>query len=92
MERILIRLPNWLGDLLMARPLLHALRRARPGALLVAVGPEPLLELIAAERIVDQPHPWPGDRAGREAVVRSLRAARPDVALVLPPSFSSALL
>ena len=91
MERILIRLPNWLGDLLMARPLLHALRRARPAARIVAVGDGALLGLIASEHVVDELHPWPRERRERDALLRVLRAAPADVALVLPPSFSSAL-
>ena len=46
--RILVRLPNWLGDALMARPLLHGLRAAHPGAAIAAVGPAPLLDLLSA--------------------------------------------
>lgn len=89
-ERFLIRLPNWLGDALMARPLLHALRRARPDAALIGVGPAPLLTLLLQEGIFDESHAWPGDSNGRGRVIAALRVTSPDVALVLPPSFSSA--
>ncbi|HEY3216532.1 MAG TPA: lipopolysaccharide heptosyltransferase II [Candidatus Eisenbacteria bacterium] len=89
-ERILVRLPNWLGDVLLARPLLHGLRRLRPAADVRAVAPAALLELIAAERVITRGHPWPASPIGRRALVRELRAWRPDAALVLPPSFSSA--
>ncbi|MBI1795943.1 MAG: lipopolysaccharide heptosyltransferase II [Candidatus Eisenbacteria bacterium] len=88
--RILIRLPNWLGDALMARPLLHALRAAHPDAEVRALGPAPLLELLAAERTFDRGEPWPGDGRERGALARALRAWRPDAALILPFSFSSA--
>jgi len=84
--RLLVRLPNWLGDALMARPLLHALRASLPHANVVAVGPRPLLELMAAERLWDEALPWPLTPAARG----SLRAVRPEWAIVLPPSFSSA--
>ena len=90
MMRILVRLPNWLGDLLMARPLLHALRRAHPGAALVAVGEAAHLDLLAFDGVLDERHPWPRARAERQALVRELRARPADAALVLPPSFSSA--
>src|SRR5262249_59216190 len=41
---IVVRLPNWLGDTVMALPALAALRAARPDALVTAVGPSaPLL-------------------------------------------------
>jgi heptosyltransferase II len=91
-NRVLIRLPNWLGDVLLARPLLHRLRAALPGAVLTAVAPAPLLDLLAADGVVDAAQPWPRDRAGRAAALAAVRAARPDAALVLPPSFSSAWL
>lgn len=86
----MIRLPNWLGDALMARPLLHSLRRARPEAVLVGVGPAPLLELLAGERVFDESHPWPLDGTGRSRLIATLRRTPAGVALVLPPSFSSA--
>ena len=31
--RMVVRLPNWLGDLLMARPVVFALRAAHPAAI-----------------------------------------------------------
>ena len=94
-ERLLVRLPNWLGDALLARPLLHGLRRALPGAAILAVGPAPLLELLQRERTFDRACPWPArDRRangnGVGAARRAAHAFRPDAAVVLPPSFSSA--
>jgi len=90
MERILVRLPNWLGDLLMARPMLHTLRRAHPTSRILAVGLPAHLDLLSHDGVLDDAHPWPGDGAGRAALARVLRAHAPDAALVLPPSFSSA--
>jgi heptosyltransferase-2 len=90
-ERILVRLPNWLGDLMLSRPLLHALRAARPGAEAVAVAPRPLLDLVSAEGLFERLHSWTSNGSERSALLREVRAWRPDVALVLPPSFSSAL-
>lgn len=94
-ERVLVRLPNWLGDLLMARSLLHALRHAHPRAAIRAVGPAPLLALLATEGVTDGGAAWParrsaGARAERRRQTAALRAWRPDAALVLPFSFSSA--
>ena len=90
MERILVRIPNWLGDALLARPLLHALRRAHPSASIRVVGPPPILELLSADPVADAWEPWPSEPEPRDAWVGRVRAWRPDAALVLPPSFSSA--
>lgn len=86
MRRVLVRLPNWLGDALMARPLLHAVRASWPDASITAVGPAALLELLAPDRAWDEAHPWPL----APGTLAALRARRADLALVLPPSFSSA--
>lgn len=90
LERILVRLPNWLGDVLMARPLLFALRAAHPGAELWCVGPPTSHGLLIGDQIVDSLLVWSGDHVLDGLVVARARAWRPDAALVLPPSFSSA--
>lgn len=90
MERVLVRLPNWLGDALLSRPLLHALRRARPGASIRTVGPAPILDLLSADPVADAWEAWPEDRVARGALIARISAWRPEAALVLPPSFSSA--
>jgi heptosyltransferase-2 len=82
-RRVLIRLPNWLGDLLMARPLLHALRASLPDAFVTAVG-KPASRLLDRERLWNDWKPWPEARA----LLR--REPSHDSAVVLPPSFSSA--
>jgi heptosyltransferase-2 len=86
----LIRLPNWLGDALMARPLLHGVRRAHPRAEIHAVARAPLLSVLEGEGTFDRGEPWPAEGAARGELTRRLRAWRPDAALVLPFSFSSA--
>uniref|UniRef100_A0A832MJH1 lipopolysaccharide heptosyltransferase II n=1 Tax=Eiseniibacteriota bacterium TaxID=2212470 RepID=A0A832MJH1_UNCEI len=90
MARLLVRLPNWLGDALLARTMLHAVRRASPRLEVLAVGPGPLLGLLAADGLFDAVEAWPAGGAARAALARAVRAWGPDAALVLPPSFSSA--
>ena len=90
--RVLVRLPNWLGDVLMARPALHALRAAWPGVRVLGVGPAPLLALPAGEGLVEEGVAWPREAGARRAATVRVRAWAPDTAIVLPASFSSAWL
>ncbi|HEY2954593.1 MAG TPA: lipopolysaccharide heptosyltransferase II [Candidatus Eisenbacteria bacterium] len=92
MERVLVRIPNWLGDALLARPLLHALRRAHPRAEVRVLGPAALVELLSTDPVADAWEAWPAGARERRERIAWLRAWRPDAALVLPPSFSSAWL
>jgi heptosyltransferase-2 len=79
-RRVLVRLPNWLGDLLMSRPLLHAVRAALPDAHVTATGVS-ANALLERERLWNAWEPWPATGGKAEPY---------DAALVLPPSFSSA--
>jgi heptosyltransferase-2 len=90
--RVLVRLPNWLGDCIMARPLLYAVRAAWPSASVLGVGPEGPCAPLVDERVVSEFVPWSRARAVRAEATRRVRAWRPDLALVLPASFSSAWL
>ncbi len=88
--RMVVRLPNWLGDLLMARPVVLALRAAHPAAILEAIAPAALVNLVAWDGVFESVHAWPRDGAARATLAKRLRESRPDAALILPPSFSSA--
>src|SRR5258705_1113193 len=90
MDRLLVRMPNWLGDAMMARPALGALRHRFPAAERVLVGPAPILELLGAEDPAARLESWPSRPAERRALAARLRARATDAALILPPSFSSA--
>ena len=94
--RLLVRLPNWVGDILMARPAMQALRARWPDAQLVGmVRPRhaALAERLGVfDRIVVSPG---GSGLARVAAVRAaagtLRSLRVDTAVVLAPSFEAAL-
>lgn len=83
---LLVRLPNWLGDLVLAWPVVDA--AAREPALFI--GP------AAFERLVLARHPnirylaW--SRSARYSLAVALRRVRPRAALLLTDSFSSAWL
>jgi heptosyltransferase-2 len=89
-DRILVRLPNWLGDLLMARPAVRTLALAHPGARVRAIAPPSLAGIAEWDGAFETVHAWPDEARDRTRLAEELAAWRPDVALVLPPSFASA--
>jgi len=86
---LVVRLPNWLGDTVMALPALAALRAARPDALVTVIGP--WAPLLTGQAVADVHLRYP--RAGhlRRKLGALLREMKPDVAVLLPNSFESAL-
>lgn len=57
--RIWVRLPNWLGDVVMALPLLRALRAARPDAEITFVAKAAYLPLLEQLGVADKLRPLP---------------------------------
>jgi len=90
--RVLVRLPNWLGDCIMARPLLYSVRAGWPMARILGVGPEGPCAPLVDEGLVDEFLPWTRAGGVRAEARRCARAWRPELAFVLPASFSSAWL
>jgi heptosyltransferase-2 len=85
---ILVRLPNWVGDVVMATPVLGALRAAHPGAEIVVEGRPHLAGLVQGLAGVGGFLPA---AAGVRARTRALRARRFDWAVLLPDSVRAAL-
>ena len=86
---VLVRLPNWLGDTIMALPALRGLRAARPDVCVVAIGR--WAALLAGQDVADALVPYPSDGGARRRLAASLRGMRAAAALLLPNSFESAL-
>ncbi|MES2697584.1 MAG: glycosyltransferase family 9 protein, partial [Verrucomicrobiota bacterium] len=84
--RIWVRLPNWLGDVVMAIPLLRALRAGRPDAEIVLVGKKQFLPLLERWQLADRLHALPPQGAGYFAHFRRLGAEHPDVWLLFTNS------
>ena len=96
LRRILIRLPNWVGDMMIALPAIQSLRVAYPGAHVIGMARSEHIELAQRIQALDEVVPAP-PRAGSNrhlamlAVTRSLRQAKLDAAVLLAPSFEAAL-
>ena len=94
--RILVVAPNWIGDALMAQPLLARLRGKAPGAQLDVLAPEWVAAVARRMPEADGVIPT-GLRHGalelraRWKLGRELKARRYDQAIVLPNTWKSAL-
>jgi heptosyltransferase II len=76
--RIWIRLPNWLGDVVMAGPLLRAVRASRPDAELTLLAQPAFAPLLKALGLADRVLPLPPRGPRYLPRFARLRAAYPD--------------
>lgn len=88
-RHLVIRLPNWLGDTVMALAALRALRVGLADCRITLVGP--WAPLLADQCLADGALAYPRSQRKRLAATGELRRLRADTALLLPNSFESAL-
>jgi heptosyltransferase-2 len=91
--RLLVIMPSWVGDAVMATPALRLLRDSLPGAFIGGLVRPGIDELMAGSSFFDEVHV---ERArgvmGPKIVASRLRGRRYDTALLLTNSFSTALI
>lgn len=88
-RHLVVRLPNWLGDTVMALPTLRALRSGLGGCQITLVGP--WAPLLADQNLADRALAYPRGWGKRLAAIRELRRLRAETVLLLPNSIESAL-
>jgi len=88
-ERILLYLPNWVGDAVMFTPTIRAIRKGFPDAQIALLGRENPAAVLS-------PNPWCNeiiiDDGNIRGVIKALRAKSFDLAVLGPNSFRSALI
>ncbi len=90
--RILVVLPSWVGDAVMATPALGRLRRALPGAFIGGLCRPGIDEVLAGSGLLDEFHvERPTGVMGPKKTAAKVRPRRYDAALLLTNSFSTAL-
>ncbi|HOD81504.1 MAG: ADP-heptose--LPS heptosyltransferase 2 [Planctomycetes bacterium ADurb.Bin126] len=95
-KEVVVFLPNWVGDVVMATPALAALREHFAQARLTFVGRPGALETLAGSGLCDEQIVDPSKQRPRlrkwMALAREIRRRRFDHAILLPNSFRSAAL
>ena len=84
--RLWVRLPNWLGDVVMVLPLLRALRTSRPDAELTLIGKAAFAPLVQSWGVADCYAPLPPHGVGYFRHFWRQRHAYPDVYLLFTNS------
>ena len=94
-KRIIIRMPNWLGDFVMATPILKDVRHHWPEATLTVMCSKVLSTVIQEDPNVNHVLTFDKmsgcDRIGGGKVIEELKQGNYDIGILLTNSFSSAL-
>ncbi len=94
-ENIIVRMPNWVGDVVMATPVLSDLRTAFPKARITAMCRSPMGELLQASPEIDEIFSFSKTsrlvrRDEKKNILDKLKKGHYDLGLILPNTFSSA--
>lgn len=97
-ERILVVLPNWVGDVVLATPALRAIRRGFARSRITFLARQYVADLIAGADWMDEVTFWPAGKSRTQRrqgflwLASRLRQQRFELAVLLANSFRSALL
>lgn len=94
-KNIVVRMPNWIGDLVMATPVLAGLRKAYPKASITAMCRAPVCDLLKEDPDIDELFCFCkasgfSRRNEKKNVIEKLRQGKYDLGILLTHSLSSA--
>ena len=91
-RRLLVVLPSWVGDVVMATPALRRIRDAMPGIFIGALCRPGIDQLVKGSDLFDEVHTFiPHGMMSTKKAAAKVRPRRYDTALLLTNSFSTAL-
>lgn len=92
--KIIIKTPNWIGDTIMMTPAVARLRKVVADAHITALGPKGCIEVLKNNPSIDEL--WvSNEKEGLSAflgVAKKIRKAKFDLGILMPNSFSSAMM
>ena len=88
-KKIIVRMPNWIGDVVMATPILTDLRTAYPKASITAIVVDKLAPMLDQVPAIDELIPFSKSRKGK-GLIKKLKEGSYDLGILLTNSFSSA--
>jgi len=99
-KNIIVRMPNWVGDLIMATPILSDLKKRYPRAKITAMVKEPISELLKTDEAINelfvfkkQKHSFTKlsftKHGENKSIIENLREEKYDLGILLTNSFSS---
>lgn len=94
-QNIIVRMPNWVGDMVMATPILTDLRNAFPEAQLTAMCRAPISDLLQEDLSINELFSFTKTtrlvrRDEKKNILDRLRKGQYDLGVILPTTFSSA--
>ena len=94
-KKIIVRMPNWIGDLVMATPVLTDLRKGFPNAHITALCRTPLSELLREDPDLNEVLSFTktsafSRRSEKRDIIEKLRRGKYDLGILLTHWFSSA--
>lgn len=94
-KNIIVRMPNWVGDMVMATPVLTDLRKAFPDAKITAMCRIPLCELLQEDPEIDEIFCFSktstfSRHSDKKSIIEKLQRGKYDLGVLLTNSLSSA--
>lgn len=94
-KNIIVRMPNWVGDVIMSTPILMDLRKAFPDADITAMCRSPMGELLQEFPDIDEIFCFTKSsrlvrRNEKKNIMEKLKNGKYDLGVILPNTFSSA--